>query len=70
MFKIIRKEIISSDYKLFDSCVDGLSEKLKEDRERLACKLPEEWIVDKHDRYLLKAVSENGLQFLSKLKEN
>jgi hypothetical protein len=70
MFKIIRKEIISSDYKLFDSCVDGLSEKLKEDRERLACKLPEEWIVDKHDRYLLKAVSENGLQFLTKLKEN
>ncbi len=33
-------------------------------------KLPEEWICDKHDRYLLKAVSENGLSFLSKLKQN
>lgn len=70
MFKIIRKEIISNDYKLFDSCVDNLAEKLKEDREKQNCKLPEEWICDKHDRYLLKAVSDNGLQFLSKLKEN
>lgn len=32
MFKIIRKEIISSDFKLFDQCVETLSERLREDR--------------------------------------
>ena len=70
MFKIIRKEIIAQDYKLFDSCLESLSDRLRQEREANATKLPEEWICDKHDRYLLKAVSENGLQFLGKLKEN
>lgn len=33
-------------------------------------KLPEEWQLDKHDKNLLKAVSENGLHYLSRLKDN
>ena len=70
MFKIIRKEIISSEFKLFDQCLEALSQKLRDEREANATKLPDEWICDKHDRYLLKAVSENGLQYLGKLKEN
>lgn len=32
LFKIVRKEILSNNFKLFDQCVDSLNEKLKEDR--------------------------------------
>jgi len=37
---------------------------------REKCKLPEHWKIELHDKNLLKAVSENGISFLSKLKEN
>ena len=70
LFKIIRKEIISCEFKLFDANIEQLSQRLRDERERNLTKLPEEWICDKHDRYLLKAVSDHGLQYLGKLKEN
>ena len=69
-FKIIRKEIISHEFKLFESCLETLAENLSEERDSGKSKLPEEWIVDKHDRMLLKALSEHGYPFLSKLREN
>jgi hypothetical protein len=37
---------------------------------REKCKLPETWKMEIHDKNLLKAVSENGISFLGKLKEN
>ena len=61
MFKMIRKEVISNNFRLFEQCLETLSQKLRDEKEKGLTKLPEEWICDKHDRYLLKAVSENGL---------
>ena len=69
-FKIIRKEILPQNYKLFEQHIDNLAEILREERENKKTKLPDDWIVDKHDRMLLKAVSDNGIPYLSKLREN
>ena len=33
-------------------------------------KLPAEWKVETHDKNLLKAVNENGLNYLGKMKDN
>jgi hypothetical protein len=32
--------------------------------------LPEDWKVEIHDKNLLRAVSDHGLQYLGKLKDN
>eukprot|EP00347_Sterkiella_histriomuscorum_P008411 403345196 len=70
MFKLIRKEILAGNFRLFEQSLENLSAVLRGERELNKTKLPEEWICDKHDRNLLKAVSDNGLSYLNKMKEN
>ncbi|CDW85165.1 f y-rich n-terminus family protein [Stylonychia lemnae] len=70
MFKLIRKEIMAQNFRLYEQCLENLAQILRDEKEKQLTKLPDEWICDKHDRHLLKAVSDQGLPFLNKMKEN
>ena len=70
LIKIIRKEICAFNFRMWEQGFEstklrfGTEESLKE------CGLPTNWKIEVHDRNLLKAVSDNGLAYLGKLKDN
>ena len=69
MLKIIRKEILSNKERFWEHSQEALKQICSpEVREKY--KLPDNWRQEVHDRNLLKAVGEHGLNILSKLKDN
>ena len=47
-----------------------MKEKFGTDKSLAFFKLPLDWTVEVHDKNLLKAVNENGLNYLGKMKDN
>jgi hypothetical protein len=70
MIKIIRKEICASNFRLWEQCLENTKERLGSEEQVKESQLPSHWKCEVHDRNLLKAVSENGLTYLGKLKDN
>ena len=70
MFRIIRKEIIANNFKFWDDQVDDLALKFNKEDFKAKSQLPDHWVVEIHDKALLRAVALNGLSFLSKIKNN
>lgn len=70
LLKIIRKEIVANNYKYWEYLLEQVKEKFGGQKSLEFFKLPEEWKVEIHDKNLLKAVNENGLNYLGKMKDN
>ena len=65
MFQVIRRKLLASKMKFFEQVIKMLETQLKEAREKqdrsLESQLPLNWCVQKHDKSLLKYVSEKGM---------
>ncbi|CDW85164.1 f y-rich n-terminus family protein [Stylonychia lemnae] len=59
---------MSRENQLFEACIDELQDQIQTDRDNDDCYLPEQWVVGIHDRGLLNAVAENGVNFLKSVK--
>jgi hypothetical protein len=70
MIKIIRKEIMANNNRLWDQALEPTKQKFGTEESIKESKLPGNWKCEVHDKNLLKAVSDNGLAYLGKLKDN
>ena len=57
MFRLIRKEILANDMKFWNDQVDDLALKFNKEDFKLKSQLPEHWVLEIHDKALLKAVA-------------
>jgi hypothetical protein len=70
MIKIIRKEVVAHNFRLWDQANEITSAKFSTEKSIKECGLPSHWQYEIHDKNLLKAVNDNGLSYLGKLKDN
>ena len=70
LIKIIRKEICAFNFRLWEQALESTKLRFDTEESLKDSSLPTNWKVEVHDRNLLRAISENGLGFLGKLKDN
>ncbi len=70
LIKIIRKEIVAYNFRLWEQALEPTKATFNTEESLKESSLPSNWKSEVHDKNLLKAVSDNGLAYLGKLKDN
>jgi hypothetical protein len=70
LIKIIRKEVVAYNFRLWEQALEPTKATFNTEASLKESGLPSNWKSEVHDKNLLKAVSDNGLAYLGKLKDN